>query len=515
MRTLMTKAGLVAAAVVLLTATAGTAAQAAEDTELSMELKGSPVLATGEQDTVSGVFTLTPPPELTRLSDLAVVLDVTELAGVAKVVSNSWGEPCRQEGQTVTCWGEGEDFDVHGGSLDIELFRLEGVDGAEPGTTVELPVSFTTSNFPAVSGTVSVTKAEVVDLAIGDEAQRERNVELGGSGSVDVSVANVGDNAAAGTALSVAIGHDLRFENTFSNCTFDESNVVCRFERELLPGERYALSEEIAFTARTTAEAPGRANLSYSWSTLDTFDSDIAPGLPADMRPGTLPAVTLDEVSALKSVPEHDPNWQNDSGNVDVFIEGENPVDFAAVGATVRGDAGTVGDLTVGARNDSGVEVPGAVEEPSVVVTVTLPAELSFVEAPGDCVSTGDQSYECGIETVSEPGQSHEWTFKVRIEAATAAEGSVVIRDSFADDRDASNDEAVIKVNTTEAPAPEPTGGAGGAGAAIGGDLALTGTGLRLILGGGVLALVAGASLFVLTRRRKALVTGDGTEMAS
>ncbi|HEY1176046.1 MAG TPA: hypothetical protein VGF17_07800, partial [Phytomonospora sp.] len=210
MRTTMAKAGLVAAAVALLAATAGTPAQAAEEPVLSMELKGAPVLATGEQATVGGVFTLTPPPELTRLTDLAVVLDVTELAGVAKVAADSWNEPCRQEGQTVTCFGEGEDFDVHGGSLDIELFRLEGVDGAEPGTTVELPVSFTTANFPAVSGTVSVTKAEVVDLAIGDEPRRERDIELGGSASVDVSVANVGDNAADGTALSVAIGADLR-----------------------------------------------------------------------------------------------------------------------------------------------------------------------------------------------------------------------------------------------------------------------------------------------------------------
>jgi len=503
------RAGLVAAAVVLLTASTGTAAMADDEAVLGLELKGSPVLATGEQDTVSGVFTLTPPPEMATMSDIAVVLDVTELAGVAKVVSDSWGEPCRQEGQTVTCFGEGEDFDVHGGSLDIELFRLEGIDGADPGTTVDLPVSVTTSNFAAVSGSVSVTKAEAVDLAVGDEPQREKNVDLGGSTSVDVSVANVGDNAAAGTALVVAIGSDLKFGNTFSNCTYDESNVVCRFERELLPGERYALSEEIAFTARTTAEAPGQDNMSYSWVTLDTFDADIAPGLPADMKPGTLPAASLDETSALKTVPEHDPNWQNDSGNVDVFIEGDNPVDFAAEGATVRGGEGTVGDLTVGVRNDSGVIVPGGVDEPSVAVTVTLPAELSFVEAPGDCSQTGDQSYECGVQEVSEPGQRHEWTFTIRIESETAAEGTVTLRDSFADDRDASNDTAAIAVNPAEAPAPPPAGGGGGAGATMGGDLALTGVGLRLILGGGLLALVAGASLFVLTRRRKALAGGE------
>lgn len=504
------RAGLVAAAVVLLTASTGTAAMADEPT-LGLELKGSPVLATGEQDAISGVFTLTPPPEMATMSDIAVVIDVTELAGVAKVVADSWNEPCRQEAQTVTCFGEGEDFDVHGGSLDIELFRIEGVDGADPGTTVDLPVSVTTSNFPAVSGSVSVTKAEAVDLAVGDEPQREKNVDLGGSTSVDVSVANVGDNAAAGTALVVAIGSDLKFENTFSNCTYDESNVVCRFERSLEPGERYALSEEIAFTARTTAEAPGQDNMSYSWVTLDTFDADIAPGLPADMQPGTLPAASLDETSALKSVPEHDPNWQNDSGNVDVFIEGDNPVDFAAEGATVRGGEGTVGDLTVGVRNDSGVIVPGGVDEPSVVVTVTLPSALSFVEAPGDCSQTGDLSYECGVQEVSQPDQRHEWTFKIRIESETAAKGSVTLRDSFADDKDGSNDTAAIEVNPAEAATPPAPGGGGGAGATIGGDLALTGVGLRLILGGGVLALVAGASLFVLTRRRKALTGGEIT----
>ncbi|MEV0646490.1 hypothetical protein AB0I28_14625 [Phytomonospora sp. NPDC050363] len=503
------RAVLLAAAATMLTAAAPSAVWAEDPPALGLELSGALVLAEGERGTVGGVFTLTTPPELATLQDVAVVLDITELAGVATVHSDSWGEPCRQEAQTVTCFGEGEDFDVHGGELDIELFRLDGVDGAEPGTTVDLPVTVTTANFAEVGGSVAVTKAESVDLAVGDDPARELSVGLGESASVPVSVANVGDTQAEGAALVVAVGAGLRFDDTFSNCRFNASNLVCRFERALTPGERYGLSGEIAFTVRETAEAPSRQDFAYSWYTLDTYDADVVPGLPGDLRAGTGPAATLDELPGTKSAPEHDPNWQNDSGTVDVLVEGENPVDFAAVGATVRGGSGTVGDLTVGARNDSGVEVPGAVEEPSVVITVTLPAQLSFVEAPGDCERTGDQSYECGVETVSAPAQRHEWTFKVRIDEAAAAEGTVTVGDAFADDRDASNDIATIELNPVEEATPAPTGVGGGAGATIGGDLAVTGTGLRLMLVGGVLAVLAGVSLFVLTRRRRAL-TAEG-----
>jgi hypothetical protein len=326
--------GSVAAAVCVAAPLAGTAGYADESPVLSFEVTPSVALAAGEQSLVEGRFRLTPPPSQESLRDVAVVIDVGGLDGVAEVTTSSWNVPCATSGDTVTCFGDDDNFDIHDGLLDIGLFHIRGVDGARPGTRVSLPVTVTTDNHPDVSATVWLTKAEAVDLGNGEAYPIwVRPGELRG---INVSVRNTGDTAVGGTVLVMSTPWQLRMERRFRNCGYGEWVTVCRFGSELAPHSVYEVTGTLAFTVQDYAVAPSQTTVYASWYTLDTYRDAVRDTLPR-LTPGSGPTLELVGIRMADRAPEHDTNWHNDLGTYNIFITGNNPVDLAA------GDGGASG----------------------------------------------------------------------------------------------------------------------------------------------------------------------------
>ncbi len=493
----------------------GTAGYAAESPTLSLAVTPSMVLATSEQGLVEGQFRLTPAPSQETLRDIAVVIDVSGLDGVAQVTTSSWNVPCAASGDTVTCFGDDDNFDIHDGRLDIGLFHLRGVDGASPGTRVSLPVTVTTDNFPAVSATVEVTKAEAVDLGNGEAYPIW--VKRGELRGINVSVRNTGDTAVNGTVLVMAIPWQLRMERRFRNCSYGEWVAVCRFGSELTPHSVYEVTGTLAFTVQNYAVAPSQTTVYTSWYTVDTFQETVLPDLPT-LTPGTGAALELVEIRMAAQAPQHDTNWQNDLGAYDIFITGNNPVDLAAVGDTVTGAQGDTADLRVGLRNAGGAFADNEdSDEPSAYAEVRLPEGLSVVgDVPCDRGEDNDL-YRCALTVDSMPGDRHIWTFRVRVDnRITDAAGSVSVVNGTVRDGVAGNNTAAILAN----PSPTPSGSASASaspGASVSvspsgpagpGKMPITGSPLGLLVMAGLLALGAGSLLYVAAARRRRGVPG-------
>ncbi len=491
----------------------GTAGYAAESPVLSFAVTPSMVLATGEQGLVEGQFRLTPAPSRETLRNIAVVIDVSALDGVAEVTTSSWNVPCDRSGDTVTCFGDDDNFDVYDGRLDIGLFHVRGVDGASPGARVTLPVTVTTDNFPDVSATVELTKAEAVDLGNGEAYPIwAKPGELRG---INVSVRNIGDTVVHGTVLVLSTPWQLRMERRFRNCSYGEWVAVCRFGSELPAHSVHEVSGTLAFTVQNYAVAPSQTTVYTSWYTMDTFQETVLPGLP-ELTPGSGAALELVEIRMARA-PQHDTNWQNDLGAYDIFITGNNPVDLAAVGATVTGAQGETAELRVGLRNAGAAFADNEdSDEPSAYAEVRLPEGLSVVgDAP--CGRADDSDvYGCALTVDSMPGDRHIWTFRVRVDRlVTDATGSVSVVSGTVRDGVAGNNKADIVANPSPTPSgsasvsPSASGSASPSGPAGPGKMPVTGSPLGLLVITGLLALGAGSLLYVAAARRRRGVRGE------
>jgi len=517
---ILSRAGLRAAvrsavvATCLAASVGGTAGYADESPALSFAATPSMVLATGEQGLVEGQFRLTPAPPQDTLRNIAVVIDVSGLHGVAEVTTSSWNVPCTASGDTVTCFGDDDNFYIHDGRLDIALFHVRGVDGASPGTRVPLPMTVTTDNFPAVSATVQLTKAEAVDLGNGEAYPIwAKPGELRG---INVSVRNTGDAAVHGTVLVLTTPWQLRMERRFRNCSYGEWVAVCRFGSELAPHSVHEVTGTLAFTVQNYAVAPSQTTVYTSWYTMDTFQETVRPGLPA-LTPGSGAVLELVEIRTAMRAPQHDTNWENDLGAYDIFITGKNPVDLAAVGATVTGAQGETVELRVGLRNAGAAFADNeASDEPSAYAEVRLPEGLSVVgDAPCGRAEDSDV-YGCALTIDSMPGDRHIWTFRVRVDRLIpGATGSVSVVNGTVRDGVAGNNTAKISAN----PSPTPSGSASASpslsasaspsGSAGPGKMPVTGSPLGLLVLTGLLALGVGSLLYVAAARRRRGVSGE------
>lgn len=494
----------------------GTAGYADESSTLSFAATPSMALATGEQGLVEGQFRLTPARSQHTLRNIAVVIDVSGLDGVAEVTTSSWDVPCTISGDTVTCFGDDDNVDVHDGRLDIGLFHLRGVDGTPSGIRVSLPVTVTTDNFPAVSTTVQLTKAEAVDLGNGEAYPI--SVKPGELRGINVSVRNTGDAAVNGTVLVLSTPWQVRMERRFRNCSYGEWVAVCQFGSELTPHSVYEVTGTLAFTVQDYAVAPSQTTVYTSWYTMDTFQQTVRPGLPA-LTPGSGGALDLVEIRTATRAPQHDTNAHNDLGAYDVFITGKNPVDFAAVGATVTDPQGDTAELRVGLRNRGAAFADNEdSDEPSAYAEVRLPEGLSVVgDAPCGRVQ-GSDVYGCALTADSMPGDRHIWTFRVRVDKRIAgAAGSVSVVSGTVRDGVAGNNAAAILVN----PSPTPSGSVSASaspsasvsvspsGSAGPGKMPVTGSPLGFLVTTGLLALGVGSLLYVAAARRRRGVPGE------
>lgn len=168
------------------------------------------------------------------------------------------------------------------------------------------------------------------------------------------------------------------------------------------------------------------------------------------------------------------------------------------------------------------------VGEPSVRVMVTPPAGTSVVKTPGYCKAKGE-AYDCGTsERALYEGGRLTYTFELKIDKRAAhAKGSVALStEARPFDPDKANDKADITLDVTGGGPTGSTGGstggsggsAGGSGGSAGGSssgggngtttdggtLAETGSSALPITGVAAAAVVTGAGMLVIVRRRRA-----------
>jgi LPXTG-motif cell wall-anchored protein len=321
-------------------------------------------------------------------------------------------------------------------------------------------------------------------------------------------------NAGAVTAESVLL---ILFDDDyaqhvqrFSNCLYPEDGstepVTCELGIDLAPGETAQVPASSAVQLHVLPNVP-HGELINATYTVQGFTGELTG---PDGVPGEGP-------EQLELVKIQDPGFTGDSEFANVlFTAGDNPADFAAVGAEITGTVGDVVTVAVGIENhgpadlggvelgEGSVPIPVAVIEfpPGVTVREVLDPEgdLRFVStcAPVlDGVPQLDRRneadgrlYHCFVSEIPlPPGDSWLFPFEVEITGTATSTGEVTVTEGPKDPNPANNT-AAIRVD------PE----AGGAG----GELPATGADPALAVGAGLAVLVAGIGLLLLAHRRRA-----------
>jgi hypothetical protein len=154
-----------------------------------------------------------------------------------------------------------------------------------------------------------------------------------------------------------------------------------------------------------------------------------------------------------------DVNHDDNFGVLVVEVTGSNGIDFAAVGATVRGDAGASVEATVGVANRGpATRDASRIGDPANHSRVVVPAGTTVVSAPYSCEGT------------------------VAVNVNTSVPEPIV-------DVDPADDVARILVNRP--------GGTGG-----GDGLPITGANVAVLVGAGMLLVGLGGTAVRLARRR-------------
>jgi len=388
------------------------------------------------------------------------------------------------------------------GSAEVTLGKIAPIDGVQPGSTVDVPATFT----------------------------------------------NTGTAAADKVWLSYTVTRGLSHTELPSNClryevpSYDEapskSEAVCEFDQTVKPGTVYA--PEKALTLKALDHAL------YDRLRVVVETTEPSPDENAsEPVPGTAPAVKLveqpDATPATSGDSSH-PDWDD----ADVKVTADNTADFKVAGDDLKGAVGDTVDLKVKFTNAGPAWVlrDGAVSVTKV--RIKMPAGTTVTKGHGFCDKVATGTYECGTsESWEDEGAGETYTFKLRIDKAVpGAKGSVALAgESRPFDKNKANDTADITLaasgsggttggsgstggdggstTSTGGTGAGSTGGSGSTGSASttggssttgssgaspdGGDLASTGSSAALpIAGASGAALVVGTGAVLVARRRRA-----------
>ncbi|MGH3658884.1 MAG: hypothetical protein ACRDUA_19700, partial [Micromonosporaceae bacterium] len=329
------------------------------------------------------------------------------------------------------------------GYAELDIFDLTGLATTSGETTVSVEVR--AGNASGERRPIRVIVGEGGDVAA--EGNVKREVRVGGSVAVPVSVRNLGSTTVEGVVLAFGVhtSREMSVASRFGNCYLDDQPKYkpepwwyCKFDTVIAPGERYRLSAKLEFDTNPDAPTPTDARASYAW--LPTLDYELLGGSwpPAGASRGDGPSVKLEKVSGKRGgpgasgVPDYDTDHVNNERDIEVSVTGENPRDVVPVGEDVSGDTGEVVDLTVGAKNVGRPALEGRDSEgawaPEVILTV--PPGVSVSRLPDGCqVHIGLAStYLCPVVDQLPQGKSLTWTFRLRFDKAVRdAEGTVKV----------------------------------------------------------------------------------------
>ncbi|MFF4046574.1 hypothetical protein ACFYZ5_07940 [Streptomyces chartreusis] len=345
-------------------------------------------------------------------------------------------------------------------------------------------------------------------------------VQPGSTFELPVTVANKGTEAAEKVWVTYAVTRGLDFAEVPSNCrtqqvrSYDEMperwTVACGFDQAVEPGVVYTPERPLRVKALDRA---------FNDELLLRVDEND-PGPDENGFPpvaGTAPAVKLVEAPA---------GGEGSARVVILPVTSVNTADYQVTGAALRGRVGETVPMKVEFTNAGPAWFMAKVGEPTARVVITPPAGTSVVKTPGFCKAKGD-AYECGMsQRALNEGGRETYNFELKIDKRVAhAKGAVALStEARPFDPDKSNDKADITLDvtgggSTGSPGGSTSGSGGSSGGAVGGasstggdgttvnggHLAETGSSALPITGvAAAAAVVTGAGMLVIVRRRRA-----------
>ncbi|WP_328368487.1 LPXTG cell wall anchor domain-containing protein [Micromonospora zamorensis] len=450
----------------------------------------------------------------------SVDVDLSAVAGFA-TVEPAWGWTCDVSPSKLHC-----ETDVEEGQSPWFDYKVTGKDDAKPGQKGSLAISITAGGKTA-KATADITIAEGVDLV--SDPTVESSGAPGGSAGLPTVVRNAGGTSVDGAVLVVQAEYLAAYGGNFSNCKSDEWGMTtfCRFDTEIEPGKSYKLSGnlpiKIAPDTRTGAKFP----VVLDWWTTDDWDLAFKDWYMDDVVPGKGDKLRLVEQSMqVARVPQTDLDKSNDTTVGIIRVTGANHADLGTKGATASGKKGDVVTVEPSFTNLGpavveylGQGTPGIRIE-DLPVRVSVPADTTVTEAPGDCVpftpgkewdpwnagwgEPGAKEYAC---QVLESWKDYEtsYSFSLRIDKVVP-DATGAITTTLAGDPNKSNDTAKIVINPTNTGGGNGGGGNGDNGGGDNGDgggLPVTGQSTGLIAGLGALLLAMGAGGYLVAKRRR------------
>ncbi|MFE2844504.1 LPXTG cell wall anchor domain-containing protein [Streptomyces scopuliridis] len=419
-----------------------------------------------------------------------------------------------------------------GGVLD-----MSAKPGAALGTTGTARVYATSSNATVIDTTVKVTVGAVA-LVVSRLPQTD-TAEPGSTLDAPITVANNGSLTAEGVELRLDTSHELGFAQRFSNCVYGTTDLpsgngrtlpeaVCRISTPVEPGKRYRLSTSVGFDVKKTA----------LFEFVDYRVTPLAATVPTSAKSGNGSGPVLALVPDGGAPPSGSlTDWWR------WIVNAANTADLDVTGDTVTADPGDTVTLAAEIRNDGPASVDLITTDGQLSLLVDIPKGTTAVKVPercrlwkGDGTSEPDPdapAYICWIGSPFPVGKVATLPFVLKVGKDAPATTRGVVRHmseygaELTYDTNKANNKAFFTVHVTDAAGTGGStggsaGGSGGnqpqtqtittaqsngtAGTTGGGTgaLAQTGSGgTSAIAWASAAALAAGGALLVITRRRR------------
>ncbi|GAA1823244.1 hypothetical protein HC028_15700 [Planosporangium flavigriseum] len=358
---------------------------------------------------------------------------------------------------------------------------------------------------------------------------------------VPMSFTNTGTSTVNGATLTFTFDPDLQ-PAEYVGCTYTTSTshltvATCQFNEQLAPDTEWRFITDDGteagidgYEVHFEADAYGPKVVNFSVTANDGAGAMSAKSSNGKKR-FKLKAVEQQRVAKARATAQAD-------SFTDGLYEVANSYDLEAIGAKASGKVGDVVKITIGEKNNGPASLDWyrAGSEPGARFQFVVPQGVQVVKAPNNCESVieegsqqrvergaaGGTFYRCWTIDRLAAGETVSASFELKLtQAVSNASGTVSFDDPYANpeiprpaDTNPDNDKAAVVITAVAEAANPGTGGGnpatGGTGGGSGVTLPITGSQAGLAGGVGLALLAAGAGLYlVATRRRAVVVTGD------
>ncbi|MFE4060876.1 hypothetical protein ACFXP3_32050 [Streptomyces sp. NPDC059096] len=322
--------------------------------------------------------------------------------------------------------------DIEADGFSGGLLEVMAKPDAPLGTTGTARLTATSSNGTIAPLTVQVTVG-TMDLVV-NRLPQKNGAQPGSSLEAPITVANMGSMTSPGVELTLTTTQGLDFAPRFANCAYGTTDdfpyghgrtldsAVCRVDTPLEPGKRYRLSAPVGVDVKGTA-------------LFEFLDYRVKP--PADTvttagdsRDAGAPVLTLvqDGAAPPPGTVTEQAMW---------MINAANTADLAVTGDSAAAGPGTEVTLTAKLRNDGPATFDLLTSDDQIGLLVDIPEGTTAVRVPERCrpwngLGTDDPrpgapQYLCEFRGPFPVGRSVDLPFTLRVaEDAPATTGATM-----------------------------------------------------------------------------------------